>query len=260
MNPTQTQTQLPADQLVIFTPHNEQLKKDLLSRKVNNVVVSTIGANDEITDLIYQDFIFHDDTIQARAEKTPLYWFVSFMAGPEVETIGDIFKCYDGEIYHTIDQLDVLNKTRSQLAEICGKDGKDTKSVGKITVVTAFNSKDNKCSTKYISLYYNMDDNTKSIVKYITFPISHTEKHYHRINFAIPVTERQAIEAAERFLSKSLDEKYYDMIADDLDGKHLSWIKAMKQYKYRGDCISDQKFNGCVWISGIRNGNLDINW
>ncbi len=242
-----TKTQLSADQFVIFTPHNEQLKNDLLSRKVDNVIVSTIDG-DEITDLVYQDFIFCDGTIQARAEETPLYWLVSFMAGPEVETIGDIFKHYDGEIYHTIDKLDVLNKTRSQLAEICGKDGKDTKSVGVITIVTAFDSKSDKGSFRYIRcLVIGKDhkyENTKRVFKSVTFDISRYQEYQHRIDFAVLVTERQAINAAEKFLSKSLDKKYYDLIADDLFCERLPWAEATKEYKCRGDCLRNRIFVG----------------
>lgn len=242
MNSTQTKTQLSTDQFVIFTPHNEQLKNDLLSRKVDNVVVSTISTDDKVTDIIYLDFIFCDDRIQARVEERPSYSLVCFLE--DDETIESLFKGYDGEIYHTIDQLDILSKTKSQLAEIRGKYGENAESVGEITVITVSNSKDNKGIFRYIRCIGNKYENTKSVFKSVTFHISRCGKYQHRIDFAVPVTERRAINAAENFLSGTLYRKYYNLIADDLFHKRLPWVKAMKQYKCRGDCLTGSRFIG----------------
>ena len=243
---TQTQTQLPTDQLVIFTPHNEQLKNDLLSRKVDNVIVSTIDGN-KIIDLVYQDFIFCDGVIQASVENAPLYCPVFFIE--DDETIEDIFKRYDGEIYHTVDKLSVLNKTRSQLVEICGEEGENAESLGEITIVTAFDSKD-KYSFGYMLTNDFEHETEESVCKSVTFEVNQYSKR--QIDFEAPVSEEHAIRAAEQFLSKSLDKKYYDLVADDLRDECSSWKEANKLYKCRGDCLHSI----CIEKSTLIDGHL----
>ena len=206
------------------------------------MVVSTIGTDDKVTDIIYLDFIFCDNMIQARVEERPSYSLVCFLE--DDETIESLFRDYDGEIYHTIDKLDILSKTKSQLAEIRGKDGENTESVGEITVITVSNSKDNKGSFRYIHCMGHKYENIKSVFKSVTFHISRCGKYQHRIDFAVLVTERQAINAAENFLSGTLYRKYYNLIADDLFCKRLPWVEAMKEYKCRGDCLTGSRFIG----------------
>jgi hypothetical protein len=93
---------------------------------------------------------------------------------------------------------------------------------------------------------YNKED---KIVTSVKFNISRYGEHKHTISFQEPVSEMEAIQAVESFLSQSLDEAYYSKIRDDLFHRY-SFEDALKWFTCRGDCLTDCKFLEHVDISG----------
>lgn len=80
-------------------------------------------------------------------------------------------------------------------------------------------------------------DDTKAVVTAVKFEISRYGAHLNTIAFEEKVTEKQAISAAEQFLSEILTPQYLDLIRDDIrigdDGS---------EYRFRGDCLGDAKW------------------
>ena len=88
-------------------------------------------------------------------------------------------------------------------------------------------------------------DDVTANVKRVKFDISPCGEHTHTIKFSKPVTQKAAMLAAEKFLSKPLTQEWYEMVqSDDLDDP---WEKAQTEYKCRGDLLSDK-----VWIEGFK--------
>eukprot|EP01092_Planopodium_desertum_P009910 TRINITY_DN4332_c0_g1_i1.p1 TRINITY_DN4332_c0_g1~~TRINITY_DN4332_c0_g1_i1.p1 ORF type:complete len:127 (-),score=1.35 TRINITY_DN4332_c0_g1_i1:66-446(-) len=75
----------------------------------------------------------------------------------------------------------------------------------------------------------------------VTFRISRYDEFHQTINFPNLVCERDAIAAAEEYLSEPLTEDYYEIIRDDtyMGG---SWNEAKENFETRGDCLGDAIF------------------
>jgi hypothetical protein len=90
------------------------------------------------------------------------------------------------------------------------------------------------------------------IINSVTFDISRYGKYTHTLEFVNRISEREAIERVEEYLSVPLTEKYYTKIADNLFHEY-PWKKAKKIFKCRGDCLTDCKF---LEETKIVNGNM----
>ena len=97
--------------------------------------------------------------------------------------------------------------------------------------------------------YLDVDHNINKAI----FDISRYGKYQHSIDFDFPVTEKQAIKAVEKYLSKPLTEEYYNTIKDDMFCSIESYDDAETYYDCIGDCLSDCKF---LEDTQIENGIL----
>ena len=97
--------------------------------------------------------------------------------------------------------------------------------------------------------YLDVDHNINKAI----FDISRYGKYQHSINFDSPVTEKIAIKAVEKYLSKPLTEEYYNTIKDDMFHSMLLYDEAKENYKCRGKCLTDCKF---LEDTQIENGIL----
>ena len=91
-------------------------------------------------------------------------------------------------------------------------------------------------------------------IKSITFPISRFEKYMHTINFLPRVNEKQAIEAAEKYLSEPLTEEWYSKVQDDTFYE-FPWESAKDTYKNRGETLTDLRF---IEIIEIKDGKMKL--
>lgn len=122
--------------LVKFKPQTEELEKDLLSGKVDTVIVSTIEKNGNIREQAFENFSFLEDQIEAEKRDCYVFSIVSFLYGSE--TLEDVFQHYTGKIYYTLDKYSELKKTRDQMRRDIG-DG--TNLLGRMIIVTAYKTK-----------------------------------------------------------------------------------------------------------------------
>jgi len=93
-------------------------------------------------------------------------------------------------------------------------------------------------------------------VKYITFSVSRYRKYLKTLHFNDLVTINQAVRAAERYLSQPVTEKHFERVKDDLFHSNYTWEQAQKEYKTRGDLLTD-----AVWLEGFHvsdNGELTM--
>ena len=67
---------------------------------------------------------------------------------------------------------------------------------------------EDKPTFKYV-LHW-VPDNKKKYIRKISFPIGYEEDNMHTIEFNDNITEKQAIEEAEKFLSEPITETYYN--------------------------------------------------
>ena len=84
----------------------------------------------------------------------------------------------------------------------------------------------------------------ESYITQVTFDISRYGAYQSSIKFIEPVTEEEAIEAVEKYLSTSVSKEYFDEIKDDIFNTDLIWDSPdFKQYyKCKGDFLGDCKF------------------
>lgn len=78
-------------------------------------------------------------------------------------------------------------------------------------------------------------------IKCVTFNISRYGQYTYTIEFPELVSEKEAIEKMEEYMSEPLTEEYYATIVDDLFHGE-SWEQAREWFKCRGDCLTDCKF------------------
>lgn len=80
----------------------------------------------------------------------------------------------------------------------------------------------------------------------ITFPISRYECYTMEKRFPSPVTEKEAIAAVEKYLSKPLEEGYYEQIKSDLWFDPIPFEEVLNEFNgketTRGDIMTDLKF------------------
>ena len=92
---------------------------------------------------------------------------------------------------------------------------------------------------KYINCLDRKYTKNPKNIKCVNFPISRFDKYKHLIKFPNLVSEKEAIEEVEKYLSEPLTKKYYNNIVNDLFHK-MPWREAKKNFKVRGDCLTDE--------------------
>lgn len=98
-------------------------------------------------------------------------------------------------------------------------------------------------------------ENTKPCVKAIRFALSRNGKYHHTLHFPTMLTEKDAINKAEIYLAEPLDQKYYEVICDDLLHQ-VPWRQARDWFKVRGECLSDGVILNSASLDGL--GSLTI--
>jgi len=98
-------------------------------------------------------------------------------------------------------------------------------------------------------------EDTKAIVRSVTFNISQFRKYTHEIAFPEPVTEKRAIEAVEAYLSQPLTKHYYERIKDDTFDEP-EWDEVKEFFLCRGEALTDSLFLGRATIDA--NGQLRL--
>jgi len=88
----------------------------------------------------------------------------------------------------------------------------------------------------------------------VVFNISRFGKYKHELVFSNKVSEKEAIETVERYLSKPLREIYYNNIKDDLF-HNAQWDEAKTFFVSRGDCLTDSVF---LEETTIKDGQLSF--
>lgn len=81
----------------------------------------------------------------------------------------------------------------------------------------------------------------KKDVKSVKFSISRYGKYEETIIFNAPVTQKDAIEAVEKYLSVPLTQEYYEKIQDDTFHEY-PWETAKEFFKCRGAVMTDAIF------------------
>ena len=104
---------------------------------------------------------------------------------------------------------------------------------------------------KYVNCIGSYKTEPKNVGS-VTFDVSRYGQHSHTIKFSDPVSEKEAIEKVEKYLSKPLTEDYYSDIVDDLFHEY-PWDDAKEVFKCRGDCLTDCKF---LELTYLKNSNL----
>lgn len=112
----------------------------------------------------------------------------------------------------------------------------------------------------YINSLGREYENTKKVVKSIKFPTvrfyipgKNDDLYTETITFKKPVTEADAITAAEKFLSEPVTEEYFLPRADALFHKNRKYT----DYKTRGDMLSDLRF---LEIVNIVDGEMEMDF
>lgn len=85
-------------------------------------------------------------------------------------------------------------------------------------------------------------EDTRAVFRRITFNISRYGEFSHTITFDEPLTEKGAIQEAEKWLSQPMTEAHYDTIKEDLFGCDEDWEEAKEFYVLRGDALGDCRF------------------
>lgn len=86
-------------------------------------------------------------------------------------------------------------------------------------------------------------------IESVIFDISRYGKYTATLSFPEPVSEAEAVAAAERWLSEPFDRAYWERVGDDCFVGITSYQDALDEghYKVRGDCLSD-----CVFLETVR--------
>lgn len=98
---------------------------------------------------------------------------------------------------------------------------------------------------RYINSLEREYDDSEKIVRSVTFNTGRYGDNSHTIFFdAGCVTEKEAIEEVEQYLSQPLTETYYEKLRKDGDlfGSGAPWVEASEYMKIRCDCIGDARF------------------
>ncbi len=78
----------------------------------------------------------------------------------------------------------------------------------------------------------------RKYIKKVSFPISRYGDDFASLEFDKPVNEKQAIEAAEDYLSEPITEEYYESIRDNLSVKDLDFEQLEEEdFTTRGDLL-----------------------
>lgn len=96
---------------------------------------------------------------------------------------------------------------------------------------------------KYINSLDREYNDTHRAIRRITFNVGRYGETTHTIYFQMLVSEKDAIEQAEAYLSQPLTEDAYKMLVekDDIFGGY-PWDDVKEFYKIRGRCLGDAKF------------------
>ena len=89
--------------------------------------------------------------------------------------------------------------------------------------------KQKECHFRYINSLNRTYNNSKRIIRSVTFPINQYYKYEKTITFSKLVTEKTAIQAAEQFLSEPLTKEYYNKIKPDTFHEYI-WKEAKKVF------------------------------
>ena len=87
----------------------------------------------------------------------------------------------------------------------------------------------------------------------ITFDISRYGEHTHKLTFANPMTEQDAIGEVEKWLSVPLTQEYFDAVKNDLFCGDSNWHD---YYKTRGDLLGNCKFLERIRVDKCRNAKI----
>jgi hypothetical protein len=93
---------------------------------------------------------------------------------------------------------------------------------------------------KYVNSLDRKYNNMVADIKSVTFFISRYGQYCHTLNFEKAVTEKEAIDAVEEYLSHTVTQEHFDSVKDDLfwGSRDEPWT----QYHNRGELLSDCKF------------------
>lgn len=108
-------------------------------------------------------------------------------------------------------------------------------------------------SFKYYNTLARQYDELNKNVKIVTFNISHCGNYKHTINFTPAVSEAEAIEAAENYLSESVSLAHFEYVKDDLPIDVDNWEEASKWLKIKGDAIIITNYLYDVKILEVNN-------
>ena len=100
------------------------------------------------------------------------------------------------------------------------------------------NSEEEKPVFSFInSLEKELDEDVSNIKK-VTFDISRYGNYTHTINFKNPVSEKEAVEKVEQWLSVPTDKRHYNKVSDDLFSDNQAADSAFLN-KPRGALLGD---------------------
>jgi hypothetical protein len=89
-------------------------------------------------------------------------------------------------------------------------------------------------------------------VKAVAFGVSRYGREHQTIHFPSGVSEREAIEAAEGYLSQPLTEDFYERVRTDTFHGH-GWAVAQKHFACRGATLTDAVF---LEVARLERGTL----
>jgi hypothetical protein len=107
---------------------------------------------------------------------------------------------------------------------------------------------------RYVNLLGEYDSKDE-IVKSARFDIGCYGKRERVLNFTAPVTQNDAVEWIEDFLSEPLTQEYYEEIRTDTFYAY-PWDIAKNLFKYRGDIMADAIFIEGISVDG--DGQLSL--
>lgn len=89
----------------------------------------------------------------------------------------------------------------------------------------------------YISSFGRPYNNSERDISLLEFNISRGGEHKHEIRFDPHATEKEAVEAAEEYLSQPLTAGYFEKVKDDLFAQDMSVEEALAEYPMRGSLL-----------------------